>query len=296
MAASASGQYQDAQAQASLALSQSAASIGIRTPSIQLLRDGMYRLCEAHQNGAIDDRDYQRMLSQYQQMVVGLVAIEQLTGTVTARQSAVNAGGSNASTFQVQVGVLERQLLTLQTWQQRREELRSTIAAIDRVEQTRQSPTAEGATPPAPHPEAANRASFESELRALDTNIPTLMASTQETMRAMAQVGYSAASTTSGSAQFAGANSTTVQETLTNNQVTQRTTTTTPIDAGGAFDSSEAEVIAKAVRDITFEIIRTGENLRDDDQGNIEPAESASADRNRQRRRGFLPWLFGGGQ
>ena len=37
--------------------SQAAASIGLRTQTIQLLRDGMYRLCESYASGTIDNDD-----------------------------------------------------------------------------------------------------------------------------------------------------------------------------------------------------------------------------------------------
>jgi len=48
-----------------LAQSESAASIGLRTQSIQLLRDGMYRLCEGYAAGAISADDFNRDQRRY---------------------------------------------------------------------------------------------------------------------------------------------------------------------------------------------------------------------------------------
>jgi hypothetical protein len=74
-------------------------NIGLRTPTIQLLRDGMYRLCEAYMNGAIDRSRYTVLINRYQQMMIGLVAIEQLTGVVRTSQNRISAGeaSTNAS-------------------------------------------------------------------------------------------------------------------------------------------------------------------------------------------------------
>jgi len=64
------------------AFSENAATIGIRTQAIQLLRDGMYRICEGALNGQVDDDDFLDLHRRYQRIMVTLVAIEQLTGAV----------------------------------------------------------------------------------------------------------------------------------------------------------------------------------------------------------------------
>ncbi len=64
------------------AFSENAASLGLRTQAIQLLRDGMYRACEGAINGDIRDRDFVDLHRRYQRIMVTLVAIEQLTGAV----------------------------------------------------------------------------------------------------------------------------------------------------------------------------------------------------------------------
>jgi hypothetical protein len=71
-----------------------AASIGLRTQTITILRDAMYRLCEGYASGALDDIAYARLQRRYQAIVTGLLAIEQLTGAVVANQVSI---GGNAS-------------------------------------------------------------------------------------------------------------------------------------------------------------------------------------------------------
>ena len=61
------------------ALQEAAAFIGMRTPSIQLLRDAMYRTCEAYANGGIDKGQYELAMRRYQRYTVAMMAIEQLT-------------------------------------------------------------------------------------------------------------------------------------------------------------------------------------------------------------------------
>ena len=78
----------------SLATAESVLNIGLRTQTIQILRDAMYRLCEAYFNGAINQREMISLQKRYQNSMVALLAIEQLTGATTPRQSYVFAGGT----------------------------------------------------------------------------------------------------------------------------------------------------------------------------------------------------------
>lgn len=64
------------------AFSENAATIGIRTQAIQLLRDGMYRICEGAMNGTVTEDQFVDLHRRYQRIMVTLVAIEQLTGAV----------------------------------------------------------------------------------------------------------------------------------------------------------------------------------------------------------------------
>lgn len=87
---------------------ESAAFVGLRTPTIQLLRDGMYRLCEGYLSGALTGFQYQWLMRRYQRNMVGLLAIESLTATVRA-PSVMLTSSSNAQIGQ-SIARLEEQL------------------------------------------------------------------------------------------------------------------------------------------------------------------------------------------
>jgi len=75
---------------------ESTASIGLRTQTIQILRDAMYRLCEGYASGALDNIGFTRMQRRYQHIMLALLAIEQLTGPVVAQQMALtSSAGAN---------------------------------------------------------------------------------------------------------------------------------------------------------------------------------------------------------
>lgn len=59
--------------------SQTASTIGIRTVTIQLLRDGYFRACEASMNEMVDTAGYERILKGIGPVMAGLVAIDALT-------------------------------------------------------------------------------------------------------------------------------------------------------------------------------------------------------------------------
>lgn len=81
----------DIQAAFSSSLTEGAGSIGLRTQSIQLMRDSMYRLCEAHMSGFIGDLAFETLHRRFQSSMVAILAIEQLTSV--ARPPAITLGG-----------------------------------------------------------------------------------------------------------------------------------------------------------------------------------------------------------
>ena len=60
------------------------ANIGLRSQSIQLLRDAAYRVCEAYAAGALDSVDYATLLRRNQVFTTAVLAVEQLTGSSQA--------------------------------------------------------------------------------------------------------------------------------------------------------------------------------------------------------------------
>ncbi len=73
-----------AQIATNLSLAEGVGSIGLRTQSIQLMRDAMYRLCEGYVSGAIDGLAFETLQRRFQSSMVAILAIEQLTGAVRA--------------------------------------------------------------------------------------------------------------------------------------------------------------------------------------------------------------------
>ncbi len=80
--------------QLAAALGESASNIGLRTTSIQLMRDAMYRVCEAYLSGGIDQEQYADLQAHSQSLIVGLLAIEQLTSAVVARQGSITTSAA----------------------------------------------------------------------------------------------------------------------------------------------------------------------------------------------------------
>ncbi|EKN9356156.1 TPA: hypothetical protein ACKP97_003923 [Pseudomonas aeruginosa] len=81
-----------------LAMQDGAAFTGVRTQSIQLLRDFGYRLCESYMSGAISAPQYDLLMRRFQKNTVALLAIEQLTGTIKPPPIALTTSGRAEAT------------------------------------------------------------------------------------------------------------------------------------------------------------------------------------------------------
>lgn len=75
-----------------------AGSIGLRTQSITLMRDALYRMCEAANNGNLDSVQVSRLLHQSQDLTAVVLAVEQLTGAVTTNQIVLDGTTSSDAT------------------------------------------------------------------------------------------------------------------------------------------------------------------------------------------------------
>jgi len=84
-------------AQLSLASQEGSSFVGLRTQSIQIMRDSMYRICEAYASGGITADQFNTMLLRSQKMMVTLLAIEQITGTLQAPSVVINTRGEASS-------------------------------------------------------------------------------------------------------------------------------------------------------------------------------------------------------
>jgi hypothetical protein len=85
------------QLQAAVATGEAAASIGLRTQSIQLMRDGMVFNCLMFMNGALSYSQPYKLQRRNQNATLALLAIEQLTGPVKAEQVALTSNGQAGS-------------------------------------------------------------------------------------------------------------------------------------------------------------------------------------------------------
>ncbi|MFO1072942.1 MAG: hypothetical protein U1E17_09790 [Geminicoccaceae bacterium] len=76
-----------------------AAYIGMRNATIQLLRDGLYRACEAYMNGALGDFGYGLVLVNYGKLMVSLITAEGLARPPFAPSVTIGTipGASSAS-------------------------------------------------------------------------------------------------------------------------------------------------------------------------------------------------------
>jgi len=92
------------------ALVEDATALGPRTQVIQLLRDALYRACEAYMNGVIDKDGYRRILLAFDEMVITLLAIDGLThGTelpqnLVRRETAVSFSDNGDTSGSVSAG------------------------------------------------------------------------------------------------------------------------------------------------------------------------------------------------
>lgn len=82
-------------------LAEAAGSIGLRTQTIQTMRDAMYRICEGYLSGELSPDAAEALQRHLISSLVANLAIEQLTGAVAANQLALNGsagtGGDAAS-------------------------------------------------------------------------------------------------------------------------------------------------------------------------------------------------------
>lgn len=110
----------------SASAAQSVASIGLRTQTIQLLRDAYYRLCEAYLNDGIDTIAYDVLQRRFQSQIIAFLAVEQLTGAVKADQVALTTAaaaqaGAQAELIAEALKGAEKELSQLQEEQAKNE-------------------------------------------------------------------------------------------------------------------------------------------------------------------------------
>lgn len=106
--------------------------VGLRTQTIQLLRDAYFRLCEAFLNDGIDAIAYDVLQRRFQSQIVALLAVEQLTGAVTAERR--GASGNRSTQLARIADALDQSENALRDLKQKLEDEK---AALDALEATR---------------------------------------------------------------------------------------------------------------------------------------------------------------
>lgn len=79
--------------QAAFSSSETGATIA-RTQTLNMLREMMFRTCERYLSGAISADEFPIVAARDQRIMVSILAIEQLTGSITPRALSIGSGGS----------------------------------------------------------------------------------------------------------------------------------------------------------------------------------------------------------
>lgn len=116
------------------AMQETSASIGLRTQSITLMRDTLYRMCEAYHNSAIDKSDVIQLLQRSQDLTLGVLAIEQLTGVAMAKQVALGGEANSSASANLQ----STQEVLNDAERDEEEKRKAKEAAADKVKATEQ--------------------------------------------------------------------------------------------------------------------------------------------------------------
>lgn len=81
----------------SFAMNEAVASIAMRSQTIQLLRDGLFRACEAYMNGAIDHHQYNVVLLNIDRLMVTLLGVDAIGGMGMVQPVAIGATPSGVA-------------------------------------------------------------------------------------------------------------------------------------------------------------------------------------------------------
>lgn len=203
-------------AQLAAALGESTASIGLRTTSIQLMRDSMYRLCEGYLSGAMDKEEYADRQAHSQSLVVGLLAIEQLTGAVRASQVAItsNSGAGGATDAVAEADQLKQAKKELAEQQATRDQAAKEVERLAAEAKTKQTALDAEKKKSDPKKEDLDRlqGEFDASKKSLDDAVTDLKKQTallevEESSTKIAQQAFDLArtrvrATTSGDAKF----------------------------------------------------------------------------------------------
>lgn len=79
------------------ALSANATSVGLHSQSITLMREHLFNICQYAQNSWLNDADVMLLMERSQDLTLGVLAIEQLTGAVVARPATASVQSNSTA-------------------------------------------------------------------------------------------------------------------------------------------------------------------------------------------------------
>ncbi|WP_043308342.1 hypothetical protein [Pseudomonas sp. ML96] len=129
------------------AFSENGANIGLRTHSIQLLRDQLFSICQGYANRGLSRFTYQTLLKKNQENTIALMAIEQLTGVLKAQQVTIKTDAkADASSLVKKTDDLAKARDKLKAIKdqesQEAKDLKTSIAALEKDLENSQKSTA----------------------------------------------------------------------------------------------------------------------------------------------------------
>ncbi len=91
-----SGGQSNSQGSGSVSISESAATIG-KTQTVNAIRESMYRTCERWLSGALSKQQFIVQAARDQNMMLRILAVEQLTGAARTQSTAISAAATQAA-------------------------------------------------------------------------------------------------------------------------------------------------------------------------------------------------------
>lgn len=240
---------------------QTAAMIGLRTQSITLMRDALFRLCEARaqRQGQLLDVSETMLLERSQDLTAVVVAVEQLTGAVAANQ--VILGGSSGADSQAQ---LVSNLQVLETVRKTETERQQALARADTelADHKTKRDTADTAA-------KASKASYDAALKQTpaSANLPELEKRKNEdaALLVKAEADLATATQQQGLAAQALADARKARETVERNQDGALSQAAAHVTGGGSFapsaprgglDPLSVAAVSGAVRDMVQAVLK----------------------------------------
>jgi hypothetical protein len=160
-----------------------------RLATIQLLRDGLYRACEAFQNGAISDTTYAVIISRFDKAMVTMLLAELTAGNFGQSLAALGTTSSGTANAQVAAAqnVVDEARKGVTDAQATRDAAQKVLDALPDTDDT------------------TDRKAKELDVKTADANLETATAKLLTAIESLGSVSAAATSNASGTATAAGA-------------------------------------------------------------------------------------------